>query len=459
MNTDDTIAAIASAPGGAGRGVVRISGPHVVACLRSWFRCRGGTDLAGVRHAAVWPGHILLGDPLGDVPGDLYLWPGTRSYTRQPLAELHLVGSPPVLDAALRAACAAGARLAEPGEFTLRAFLAGRLDLTQAEAVLAVIDASSRTELDVALRQLAGGLAGPLHQLRNQLLDLLAHVEAGLDFVDEDIEFLPAADLQRQLHDVADALARLAAQVAARSHTAEQFRVVLIGWPNVGKSSLMNALAGEATALVSPHAGTTRDYLTRTVAIGGLDCRLIDTAGCDPAASGSVGIAAQTLAAEQAEQAHVQLLCLDATRPLNAWERQTLEAPPPPHRLLVLTKTDLPQATDLGRPAIATSSHSGAGVAALQQAIYRHLTAEQNVAEVVPDTALRCRESLRRAAVAVRQALQAVPGQAGQPLAAAGEELVAAELHLALDELAQVVGAVYTEDILERIFRRFCIGK
>lgn len=459
MNTDDTIAAIASAPSGAYRGIVRISGPEVVTCLGACFRCSCGAVLSEVGRPTVLPGHIALGDSLGEVPGDLYLWPGTRSYTRQPLVELHLVGSPPVLEAALRAVCAAGARLAGPGEFTLRAFLAGRLDLTQAEAVLAVIDAGSRTELDVALRQLAGGLAGPLHQLRNQLLDLLAHVEAGLDFVDEDIEFLGDGDLHRQLQQAAEALSQLAAQVACRSQTAEQFRVVLIGWPNVGKSSLMNALAGEPAALVSSQAGTTRDYLTRTVAIGGLDCRLVDTAGCDPAVRGSIGLAAQTLAAQQAGQAHVQLFCLDATRPLNAWELQTLGASSPPNRLLVLTKADLPHATDHGLSAISTSSHSGAGIAALQRAIYQRLTAERNVPEVVADTAVRCRESLRRAAVAVRHALQAVPGQAGEQLAAAGEELVACELRLALDELAQVVGAVYTEDILERIFSRFCIGK
>jgi tRNA modification GTPase len=469
MNADDTIAAIASAPGGACRGLVRISGPAVVACLSGCFRCSRGQDLAGLAHPTVVPGRIALGDPLGDVPADLYLWPGPRSYTRQPLAELHTVGAPPVLHATLATVCAAGARLAGPGEFTLRAFLAGRLDLTQAEAVLAVIDAGSRIELDIALRQLAGGLAGPLHQLRNQLLDLLARVEAGLDFVDEDIEFIADDDLHQQLEDVAQGLARLAAQLATRNRADEPFRVVLTGWPNVGKSSLMNALAGTQAALVSPHAGTTRDYLTRTVDIAGLDCRLVDTAGWDTAASEPVARSAKTLAAQQTGQAHVQLFCLDATRPLNAWERDTLETPA--NRILVLTKTDLPHATDLRCQAIATSSHTGAGLEALQRAIYQSLTADRNDSEVVAGTAIRCGDSLRRAAAAVRLAQQAVPG--GEPDAGklanarkladdqqvGGDELVAAELRLALDELAQVVGAVYTEDILDRIFSRFCIGK
>jgi len=462
VNTDDTIAAIASAPGGAYRGIIRISGPEAVACLRICFRCSCENDLADVARPTVVSGRLALGDLLGDISGDLYLWPGTRSYTRQPLAELHTVGSPPVLDAVLRTVCAAGARLAGPGEFTLRAFLAGRLDLPQAEAVLAGLAAGSRTELDGALRQLAGGLAGPLHGVRNQLLDLLAQLEAGLDFVDEDIEFISAAELQRRLLDVEQSLARLVEQVSSRGRADEQFRVVLLGWPNVGKSSLMNSLAGEQAALVSPHAGTTRDYLTRTVDLGGLDCQLVDTAGWDAtatAASGSVATSAQTLSTQQTDQAHVQLLCLDATRPLNAWERGMVAAEPPANRILVLTKIDLPLATDLRQKAISTSSHTGAGIEALQRAICQCITAGQSHADVVAGTALRCRESLRRSAAAVQHARQAAPGGAGEQFGAVGEELVAAELRLALDELAQVVGAVYTDDVLDRIFSRFCIGK
>ena len=451
MNVDDTIAAVASAPGGAYRGIVRISGPEVVACLKACFR--SDADPAIVTVPTVLVGQLALGDLLGSVPCDLYLWPGPRSYTRQPLAELHTVGAPPVLHAALRSVCTAGARLAGPGEFTLRAFLAGRLDLTQAEAVLAVIDAGSRTELDVALRQLAGGLAGPLHQLRDRLLDVLAQVEAGLDFVDEDIEFIAAEDLRRQLDEASDEITRLAAQVSSRGRADGQFRVVLVGWPNVGKSSLMNALLGEpAAALVSQHAGTTRDYLTRSANFNGLDCRLVDTAGWETAAGGPVAEAAQALAAQQTDQAHVQLFCLDATRHLNAWERETLAVPPPAGRILVLTKTDGLRSTDLHLDAVGTSSLTGAGIAELRQAIYQCITDGLSSTDVVAGTAIRCGESLRKAASAVLRAQRAVA-------AAAGEEIVAAELRLALDDLAQVVGAVYTEDILDRIFSRFCIGK
>jgi tRNA modification GTPase len=291
-----------------------------------------------------------------------------------------------------------------------------------------------------------------MHQLRDRLLDLLAHVEAGLDFVGEDIEFIAAADLRRQLDEASFELARLAAQVSSRGHADEQFRVVLMGWPNVGKSSLMNALVGESAAIVSPQAGTTRDYLTRSTKIDSLDCRLIDTAGWQAEATGAVAQSAQARSAEQTGQAHVQLFCLDATRHLNAWERNTLEAPPAVNRILVLTKIDGLRSTDLHLEAIETSSLTGAGIAELRRAIYERLTEGLSTTAAVAATAVRCGESLRRAAVAVQHAQQAA-------VAAAGEEIVAAELRLALEDLAQVVGAVYTEDILDRIFSRFCIGK
>jgi tRNA modification GTPase len=191
----DTIAAIASAPGGAARGIVRLSGPGVLDCLKRSFviadeQC---SSLEAILAAHAVRGTLRL--PTTRLPCELYYWPGARSYTREPLAELHTLGSPPLLASALAALCQAGARLAQPGEFTLRAFLAGRLDLTQAEAVLGVIDARGRTQLDAALAQLAGGLSAPLGRLRERLIDLLAHLEAGLDFVEEKIEFISSAEL------------------------------------------------------------------------------------------------------------------------------------------------------------------------------------------------------------------------------------------------------------------------
>jgi tRNA modification GTPase len=453
MDTEDTIAAIASAPGGAMRGVLRVSGPEAVRCVARCLSSEDGRALTAVRRPCVVAGQLLLGDPLGAVPCAFYVWPGRQSYTRQPSVEMHTFGSPPVLDAALRAVCAAGARLAQPGEFTLRAFLAGRLDLTQAEAVLGVIDARSRRELDAALIQLAGGLTTPLQALRGQLLDLLAHLEAGLDFVEEDIEFLSAAELAARLQAAAAQVAGLTAQMTSRTTAASEFRVVLYGWPNVGKSSLLNALVGEATALVSDIAGTTRDYVTRHARWHGFDWVLVDTAGVITEADEGLAAAAQALSAGQARQAQLRLFCVDATRPLNAREREELDRPTEPGRLVVLTKVDAASAPDLRVPAIATSSRTGAGLPELRAAMAAQMSAVlPPESSVVAGTAVRCRESLRCAAESLERA-QEVAGRGS------GEELVAAEVRVALDELGKVVGAVCTDDLLGRIFSRFCIGK
>jgi tRNA modification GTPase len=391
---------------------------------------------------------------LSDVPCDLYLWPNARSYTQQPSAELHLPGSPPILQAALATVCRHGARVAAPGEFTLRAFLAGRLDLTQAEAVLGVIDASSQRELDVALTQLAGGLAGPLNSLRNQLLDLLAHLEAGLDFVEEDIEFITAQQLNAELEVIGSTIERVLLQLSQRDAVNDAFRVVLTGAPNAGKSSLLNALAGEDAAMVSSVAGTTRDYVAREIVIDGLRCQVIDTAGL----AGSVfapDAAAETHARDLVGSAHLVMQCFDAAN-LEAWRKPLAEPPPQARRLRVLTKWDLlgPDVPYHPVPgAVAVSSRTLWHLDDLRQQIgveLRQLQGESG--QALANTSARCRDSLQAAHEAVLRARELVQLQGG-------EELVAAELRLALEELGQVVGAVYTDDVLDRIFSRFCIGK
>ena len=213
---DDTIVAIASPAGGAARGIVRLSGPGIRTALEACFRPEPIQSLASVTHATAIPGVLFLPGFASTVPADLYLWPNKHSYTGQPVAEVHTIGSTPILETVLRAACAGGARLASPGEFTLRAFLAGRIDLTQAEAVLGVIDARGDAELAVALAQLAGGLARPLAALRSNLLDLLAHLEAGFDFADEDLPFINPADLLKSLSSAQAHIATLLNQVEGR---------------------------------------------------------------------------------------------------------------------------------------------------------------------------------------------------------------------------------------------------
>ena len=458
-SVDDTVVAIATAHGGAVRGIIRVSGPEVVTCLDRCFRPDGGLSLSGIRRATNVPGSLKLARAVGELPGDMYLWPTARSFTRQPAAEFHTIGSPPLLEAALQTFCASGARLAAPGEFTLRAFLAGRLDLTQAEAVLGVIDARDGSELNLALTQLAGGLAQPLGELRDQLLELLAHLEAGLDFVEEQIEFIQTEDLLDQLSRATQRISRLAAQLTNRTQHDERVRVVLIGRPNVGKSSLFNALVEESAALVSATAGTTRDYLTANLSWG--QVQLVDTAGVEASqdtgvvtcgGEGAAANMAQQRTATQLEQAHFCILCLDATQPRDEWEQARADARDD-SCVVVVTKSDLRTVSPIPAGAVVTSTKTGLGVGELRRRILSVIGSSGPVwPAAVPSTAARCHDSLRLAADYLQRAVALVERQTG-------EELVALEVRSALEELGQVVGAVYTDDLLDRIFSRFCIGK
>jgi len=449
VDLEDTIAAIASAPGGALRGIIRLSGPNAVGIVSALFQADDYQSVLALKRASCRRGTFELPRMLGSVPATLYLWPTPSSYTRQPSAELHLPGSPPLLDAALELICQAGARLARPGEFTLRAFLAGRLDLTQAEAVLGVIDAGNRQRLDVALSQLAGGLAKPLAALRGQLLDLLAQLEAGLDFAEEDIEFISAAELEGQLAEASAAIKKLAAQMHTRGHAGPLPRVVICGEPNVGKSSLLNALAGVEAAIVSDIAGTTRDFVTRRAKFGDCECLITDTAGiAADDIQNELDSAAQIASEEQIQQAELVLYCLDSSRE----KHLSAELPKLPHdrRIVVWTKCDLAHEnkTPVGNSRIETSSFTGLGIDNLREAIVAALAARQTDGTTALITGERCKDSLRHASEALERAQSAT-----------SEELIAAELRIALGELGLVAGETYTDDILDRIFSRFCIGK
>ena len=356
---DDTIAAIASPPGGAARGIVRLSGPRARACLEAVFEPDPPADLAAVRVPAAIAGSAALDGFASRLPCELYWWPGPKSYTGQPVAEFHTLGSRPLLESLLAALGRRAPGWRSPGNSRSARFLSGRIDLTRAEAVLGVIDAADSRQLDAALSQLAGGLAGRLDRLRDTLLDLLADLEAGLDFADEEISFVSRNEMHRQLREARQTVADLLRQMGDRGRSDELPRVVLVGWPNTGKSSLFNALVGARRALVSEQAGTTRDYVTAEVDLDGVRCVLVDTAGMEfPPAAGPLGeqedqaaisSAARAISTEQARAARTQLLCLDASRPLNAWEEGQL-GDRSAKRVLVMTKTDAPAGSILPSP-------------------------------------------------------------------------------------------------------------
>jgi tRNA modification GTPase len=287
------------------------------------------------------------------------------------------------------------------------------------------------------------------------LLDLLAEIEAGLDFAEEDIEIISGDDVDRRLQAFESSVEEMVNRMAARTETAALPRAVLVGAPNAGKSSLYNALSGQA-ALVSPVAGTTRDYLTARIHLDGVECKLVDTAGISSGATvderqDGIADTAQRVSLAQQGRAEIEVVCLDASRPLTAADDAALKRVSDGERIVVLTKADRPRRVPSPPGAILTSSLTGEGLDRLRQRLREAVLAGE-CGEVVANTAARCRGSLREAAEALATARQLI--ETGD-----GEELVVMQLRLALDQLGQVVGAVYTDDILDRIFSRFCIGK
>lgn len=461
VDYDDTIVAIASPTTPAIRGVVRLSGHQSVDVLS-----RLGISCAATKQPSRFCCLVNLGEPLGKIPVDVLWWPTKRSYTGQPAAELHTFGSLPVLRALVDIAIAAGARAARPGEFTMRAFLAGRIDLTQAEAVLGVIEAEGRGSLDHALRQLAGNLARPLNEMRSNILDLLADIEAGLDFVDEDIEFIDDAQIVNRLTEIDLQLAETTHAMQLRGGGTARPTITLRGQPNAGKSSLLNRLAGTDVAIVADIAGTTRDVVTAEVVIGGHTVLLIDTAGIEPTTD-SIQFQSQRQADRAANEANIRIWCVDGSDHNQQAIAQRLHAAstatqrPGVIDLWVVTKSDIAidpslRSVDLPDPAtdwLHCSAITGQGIDQLQGKICKAIEARdaEEVGSVI-GTAARCGQSIDGARQAVANAIR---------LTASGEghEFVASELRICANHLGEVTGAIYTDDILDRVFSRFCIGK
>jgi tRNA modification GTPase len=431
----NTIVALSSAAGAAARAIVRVSGPAAREIAARVFQPNSTRFPARGAHAGALqlPGlHALL-------PAQVHIFTGPRSYTGQDVVEFHLVGAPPLVDCLIQRLLALGARPALPGEFTMRAFLAAKIDLTQAEAVLGVLQAGSRQELQSALAQLAGGVLGPMQQLREDLLCLLADLEAGLDFADEDIQFVESGELEHRLNTSIEQISGLLVRLQGRSVHRRPFRVVLVGPPNAGKSSLFNALLGKEAALTSSTAGTTRDYLSEFHRHKGCDFELVDTAGIQEAVN-AIEEQAQLLRSRQGADSDLLLICSTQGHCDNEPAQSSDRC------IHVRTKCDL---TELHSDALATSARTGAGL----EALWEHLLGAArrfNQGETSAHAARsihhldKTLQHLQEARIFVKS------GQA---------ELIAAELHGALAELGEMTGAVFTDDLLDRIFSRFCIGK
>ncbi len=445
----DTIVALSTAPGPGARAIVRLTGPDAVRIAGQVVR----TEIAVQAHERHrYKGWTMLPGVAAPFNAALYVWPAPLTYTGQDIVEVHTISCPPLVELQVAEFLQAGARAAGPGEFTLRGFLAGKLDLPKAEAVLAVIEAGNRDELAQALAQLAGGVSGPLNALRSDLLDLLADVEAGLDFAEEDIHFIELPSLLGQLAKGLAQVTIIQRQLDRRALADRPFRVAFTGHANVGKSSLFNALTGGGHALVSAQPGTTRDYLAKRVDWDGLALELIDTAGTR-IPSDALETQAQRLGKEQIEQADIQLLCLEAGESFAA-EQRDLSAAGGPGTLTVVTKADLLAAGTVESAAtsglICTSALAGLGLEELRRRLTELARARRD-SPLAPSLS-RCRHHVQSCLDHLRQA-HAIALYEDPP------ELLALELRGALDQLGALVGAVYTDDLLDRIFSRFCIGK
>lgn len=447
-----TIAAIATPPGIGALAVLRLSGPRAKETALAFLKPVG--DLEPRR--AVTARAFYRGEPLDRVVAIFY--PGPRSATGEDLLEITAHGSPLIMERLLAAALEAGARAALPGEFTRRAFVNGRLDLAQAEAVCQLIRAKSDEARRAALRQLEGGLSEVLRRLRQPLFDLLVRVEAGLDHPEEDIPPLSPAEARAALAAARARILELAASHARGRLIAEGARVCLVGRPNAGKSSLMNALLGFERAIVCREPGTTRDVLEEPAVLGKLPSVLIDTAGLSAQNVDEADRLGQERTRKALNGADLAVLVVDGSRPLLAEDTKIHESIQAQAHdagipvLIVLNKADLGVESDLTN-AITVSALKGTGIAALVESISTKL--DNSGAETpMLVTALRHRDCLNNAAAELdcAMALCDAPPRDWQPLAAH-------HLRTALKRLGEITGEDAGESLLDAVFSRFCVGK
>jgi len=484
LDFEDTILAVATPAGTAPRGIVRLSGPAALRLATAVFETddpAAGMDGVGFRRSS---GQLQLASADGSVrvPAERYVFRAPRSFTGQDCAELHTVGSPSLLNMLVAALVELGARRAEPGEFTARAFVSGRLDLSRAEAVAQLIAARSDAQLRAARRFADGELATRVSTLTGQLADLVALVEADIDFAEEPIEFIRPGELRERLAAIGADIEGLLFD-ASRADRADVLpRVLLLGRPNAGKSSLLNALSGLDRAICSATAGTTRDILSAPVKLPRGEAMLLDAAGLDDTPD---GLLEQARARVGVEAETVDLICIVVDvaassagdggslqadiRALRAAARGGEGSGSRDRALMVVankidvldsreTALRLTPLAELGLgPVCPTSARTGTGLDELKSALGRLLEDERSPAS--PD-ALQLNARQREAFSAARACLvRAADECATISQTAERADLIAFELREALDALGAVCGAVTTDDLLTRIFSSFCIGK
>lgn len=476
FNAPDTIAAIATASGPGAVGIVRLSGPAALPLALALFRSPSA-GFSSFKPRFLHHGSLV--DASGRVLDEALVafMPGPGSFTGEDVVELQCHGGPAVLRSVLEELLSRGARLARPGEFTLRAFRHGRLDLTQAEAVAETIAAPTRAALHLAQLKLSGALSQRIAILRAALESLRARLCLAVDFPDEDVDCLPLAELRQAALSASADVERLLSGVERTRAWREGVLAVLAGKVNAGKSSLLNALVGRRRALVSAEPGTTRDYLEEQMDLSGLLVRLVDTAGLrgsqtdlDAAVGATIDATisaveaqGQELSREFMARAEAVLYVLDASRPLHPEDRAALAGLAPGRSLLVLNKTDLPEACpgsagaqdlaqELGLAWVRVSAKTGAGLEELCAMLRQRLTQgqEPDPDEIAPNA---------RQAALLGQARAELLALADDAQAALPYDILGVRLEAACRLLCELTGEITPDAVLEDIFSRFCLGK
>ena len=478
VNLDDTIVAIATPPGRGGIGVVRLAGPEACSIAAPMLRLKRELESGyAIFGELIDPGHDPRGDgrprpsmtsassaPVSSEPG-----PATRidevvvtffakphSYTTDDIIEISAHGSPIVLRHILELAVARGARLAEPGEFTMRAFLNGRIDLTQAEAVRDLIESQTLFQAKVAAQQLEGVLSKRLQPIKQKLVGLIAQLEAGIDFAEDDVSVLPDATILAHIASVETPLQQLAASFAYGKIVHEGLTLAIVGRPNVGKSSLFNRLVERERAIVTATPGTTRDLVSETVAIGGIPVQLVDTAGIRRALdeAESIGIRKSM---EALADADLVLVVLDASQPVAAEDRELLAQVAERPAIVVQNKTDVTSlqfsVANSHPSTVRTSALTGDGIPELRTEILRHIGGDS---AVQPEAGFLT--NVRHQGL-VRDSLSALEAARAAVANRTPHEMLLLDLYSALRPLDEITGATTTDDILNLIFSTFCIGK
>jgi tRNA modification GTPase len=462
VTVTDTIAAISTPPGRGGIGIVRLSGPLAAPITAQLVRPHHPLEHTRARLADVLDAQDPDGPRIDEAIVTFFAAP--NSYTAEDVVEIAAHGSPVVLDLLLRRALELGARLAEPGEFTQRAFLSGRLDLTQVEAVRDLIDAQTLTQVRQAASQMGGALSCRVLPAKQSLAELIALLEAGIDFAEDDIDVTPEAEIARRIGEITPPLAALEASFARGRIVHDGLTLAIVGRPNVGKSSLFNRLVERDRAIVTASPGTTRDLVTERISIGGIPIELVDTAGFRERAHEAIEEAEQLgirRSHEALADAALVLVVLDATQPINDEEHRLLSAVEDRPAIVVLNKNDLvkngmgaagkPGPPLAGLPALSTSALTGDGITALRDRI---LSLATGGAAAEPGMLTNVRQHQ-----AVATALSALADAAKANAGAIPHEMILLDLYRALWALDSLTGQTTPDDILNLIFSTFCIGK